>query len=129
MKTQPLSFIEKAGYSCGDAAANFVFMTMVLFQLNFYTDVFGLSANTAAAILLWPRLWDAIFDPVMGVLADRTETRWGKFRIFGFELRGTEPAGRGSPAAAPDRMGRSDRRLVYATGCRRSRRHTVGSRS
>ncbi len=77
---QPLSFIEKAGYSCGDAAANLVFMSMILFQLNFYTDVFGLSANTAAAILLWPRLWDAIFDPVMGVLADRTNTRWGKFR-------------------------------------------------
>ncbi|MES2583020.1 MAG: MFS transporter [Pseudomonadota bacterium] len=77
---QPLSFIEKAGYSAGDAAANLVFMTMVLFQLNFYTDVFGLSASTAAAILLWPRLWDAVFDPIMGVLADRTETRWGKFR-------------------------------------------------
>ncbi|KQV86029.1 MFS transporter [Pelomonas sp. Root1237] len=77
---QPLSFMEKAGYSCGDAAANLVFMSMILFQLNFYTDVFGLSASTAAAILLWPRLWDAIFDPVMGVLADRTETRWGKFR-------------------------------------------------
>ena len=78
--TQKLSFIEKAGYSAGDAAANLVFMTMVLFQLNFYTDVFGLSASAAAAILLWPRLWDAMFDPIMGVLADRTETRWGKFR-------------------------------------------------
>ncbi len=78
--TQPLSFLEKAGYSAGDAAANLVFMSMVLFQLNFYTDVFGLSANTAAAILLWPRLWDAVFDPVMGVLADRTRTRWGRFR-------------------------------------------------
>jgi Na+/melibiose symporter-like transporter len=77
---QKLSFLEKAGYSAGDAAANFVFMTMVLFQLNFYTDVFGLSASAAAAILLWPRLWDAAFDPIMGVLADRTETRWGKFR-------------------------------------------------
>lgn len=77
---QPLSFLEKAGYSAGDAAANFVFMSMVLFQLNFYTDAFGLSASTAAAILLWPRLWDAVFDPVMGVLADRTNTRWGKFR-------------------------------------------------
>ncbi len=75
-----LTFLEKAGYSAGDAAANFVFMTMVLFQLNFYTDSFGLSANAAAAILLWPRLWDAFFDPVMGVLADRTNTRWGKFR-------------------------------------------------
>ncbi len=78
--SQKLSFVEKAGYSAGDAAANFVFMTMVLFQLNFYTDVFGLSASAAAAILLWPRLWDAFFDPVMGVLADRTNTRWGKFR-------------------------------------------------
>ena len=80
--TQKLTFIEKAGYSAADAAANFVFMTMILFQTNFYTDVdgFGFSASVAAAILLWPRLWDAFFDPVMGVLADRTQTRWGKFR-------------------------------------------------
>jgi len=77
---QSLSFIEKLGYSGGDAAANFVFMTMVLFQTNFYTDTFGLSAGAAAGILLWPRLWDAVFDPIMGILADRTNTRWGKFR-------------------------------------------------
>ena len=75
-----LTLFEKAGYGAGDAAANFVFMSMILYQLNFYTDVFGLSAGAAAAILLWPRLWDAVFDPVMGVLADRTNTRWGKFR-------------------------------------------------
>jgi glycoside/pentoside/hexuronide:cation symporter, GPH family len=75
-----LSFIEKAGYSAGDAAANFVFLTMVLFQSAFYANDYGLSAETAAALLLWPRLWDAIFDPIMGVLADRTNTRWGKFR-------------------------------------------------
>ena len=77
---QKLSFFEKAGYSCGDAAANFVFMTMILFQTNFYTDVFGLTASAAAAILLWPRLWDAVADPIVGILADRTNTRWGKFR-------------------------------------------------
>jgi GPH family glycoside/pentoside/hexuronide:cation symporter len=77
---QKLSFVEKAGYSCADSAANFVFMTMILFQTNFYTDVFGLSAGVAAAILLWPRLWDAIADPIVGILADRTNTRWGKFR-------------------------------------------------
>lgn len=77
---QKLSLTEKAGYSAADAAANFVFMSMILFQLNFYTDVFGLTAGAAAAILLWPRFWDAIFDPVMGVLADRTRTRWGRFR-------------------------------------------------
>ncbi len=77
---QKLTFVEKAGFSAGDAAANFVFMSMVLFQTSFYTDVMGLSAGAAAAILLWPRLWDAAFDPVMGVIADRTNTRWGKFR-------------------------------------------------
>jgi glycoside/pentoside/hexuronide:cation symporter, GPH family len=80
MNPQKLPFIEKAGYSAADAAANFVFMSMILFQLNFYTDVMGLTASAAAAILLWPRLWDAFFDPVMGVLADRTRTRWGRFR-------------------------------------------------
>src|SRR5512138_1570446 len=78
--TPKLTFSEKAGYSAGDSAANFVFMTMVLFQLNFYTDVFGLTATAAAAILLWPRLWDAVADPIVGILADRTNTRWGKFR-------------------------------------------------
>jgi GPH family glycoside/pentoside/hexuronide:cation symporter len=77
---QKLSFFEKAGYSAADAAANFVFMTMILFQLNFYTDIFGLTAGAAAAILLWPRLWDAVADPIVGILADRTNTRWGKFR-------------------------------------------------
>lgn len=79
-KSQKLSVIEKAGYSAADAAANFVFMTMILFQGNFYTDVFGLTAGAAAAILIVARLWDAFFDPIMGLLADRTNTRWGKFR-------------------------------------------------
>ncbi len=77
---QKLSFIEKAGYSLGDAAANFVFMTMILFQLNFYTDTLGITAAAAGSMLLVGRLWDAFFDPMMGVLADRTNTRWGKFR-------------------------------------------------
>src|SRR3954470_4103645 len=78
--TQRLSFIEKAGYSLGDAAANFVFMTMILFQLNFYTDTMGIAAASAGSMLLIGRLWDAFFDPMMGALADRTNTRWGKFR-------------------------------------------------
>ena len=77
---QKLSFAEKAGYSAADAAANFVFMTMILFQTNFYTDVFGITAGAAAAILMIARLWDAFADPIVGVLADRTNTRWGKFR-------------------------------------------------
>jgi glycoside/pentoside/hexuronide:cation symporter, GPH family len=77
---QKLSFLEKVGYSGGDAAANFVFMSMILFQANFYTDVFGLTAGLAGTIILVARLWDAFFDPLMGVLADRTQTRWGRFR-------------------------------------------------
>ena len=75
-----LTFVEKAGYSLGDAAANFVFMTMILFQLNFYTDTLGITAAAAGTMLLVGRLWDAFFDPMMGVMADRTNTRWGKFR-------------------------------------------------
>jgi Na+/melibiose symporter-like transporter len=75
-----IPLVEKLGYSAADAGANFVFMTMILFQLNFYTDTVGLTAGAAAAILFWPRIWDAIFDPIMGLLADRTNTRWGKFR-------------------------------------------------
>jgi glycoside/pentoside/hexuronide:cation symporter, GPH family len=78
--TEKLSFAEKAGYSLGDGAANFVFQTMILFQLSFYTDTMGVAAGAAGSLLLAGRLWDAFFDPMMGVLADRTKTRWGKFR-------------------------------------------------
>jgi sugar (glycoside-pentoside-hexuronide) transporter len=75
-----LSFREKAGYALGDAAANFVFQTMLIFQLSFYTDTFGLSAAAAGTLFLVVRAWDAFFDPLVGVIADRTHSRWGKFR-------------------------------------------------
>lgn len=75
-----LSLTEKAGYGAADAAANFVFMTMILFQTNYYTEVFGISAEAAAVILLVGRVWDAVVDPVVGAVADRTNTRWGQFR-------------------------------------------------
>jgi GPH family glycoside/pentoside/hexuronide:cation symporter len=75
-----LSVREKIGYGFGDAAANFVFQTMLIFQLGFYTDVFGITAGAAGTLLLVGRFWDALFDPFMGVVADRTNTRWGKFR-------------------------------------------------
>ena len=80
MMSQRLPVAEKIGYSLGDAAANFVFMTMILFQANFYTDVMGIKATTAGLIILVARLWNAFFDPLMGVMADRTRSRWGRFR-------------------------------------------------
>lgn len=90
MNTQPerLSLKEKIGYSLGDTASNLYFQTFILFLLYFYTDVFGLSAAAAGTMFLITRIWDAINDPIMGMIADRTETRWGKFRpyIIGFAL-------------------------------------------
>jgi GPH family glycoside/pentoside/hexuronide:cation symporter len=78
--TQKLPVLEKIGYSLGDAGANFVFKTMIMFQLFFYTNTMGILAWQAGTLLLVGRLWDAFFDPMMGILADRTKTRWGKFR-------------------------------------------------
>src|SRR6476661_1739317 len=75
-----ISVTEKIGYSLGDAAANFIFQTMLVFQLAFYTDTFGITAGAAGTLFLVVRFWDAIFDPMMGIVADRTITRWGKFR-------------------------------------------------
>jgi Na+/melibiose symporter-like transporter len=53
---------------------------MIIFQLAFYTDTFGITAAAAGTLFLVVRVFDAAFDPLMGVVADRTNTRWGKFR-------------------------------------------------
>jgi GPH family glycoside/pentoside/hexuronide:cation symporter len=78
--TAKLSVVEKSGYGLGDTAANFIFQTMLVFQTFYYTNVFGISPAEAGTLLLVARVWDAVFDPLMGVIADRTKTRWGKFR-------------------------------------------------
>ncbi len=78
--TEKLSFKEKLGYSLGDMAANFVFQALLALQLFYYTDTFGLSAAQAGTLFLVVGLLAAAFNPVMGVIADRTSTRWGKFR-------------------------------------------------
>jgi Na+/melibiose symporter-like transporter len=78
--TARLSVGEKVGYALGDLAAGFVFQTMVMLQLAFYTDTFGITAAAAGTLFLAVRVFDAAFDPFMGVVADRTKTRWGKFR-------------------------------------------------
>lgn len=77
---QRLSFREKAGYALGDAATNFFFQSMIYYQNSFYTDVFGLTASAVGWMFFAVRWWDAIFDPIIGTLSDRTNTRWGKFR-------------------------------------------------
>lgn len=77
---QKLPVVEKVGYAMGDTSANLIFQTMVILQLAFYTDTFGITAAAAGTMLLVVRFWDAIFDPIMGVVADKTNTRWGKFR-------------------------------------------------
>lgn len=77
-----LSIKEKIGYSLGDAASNIYFQTFVVFLPIFYTDVFGLSAAAMGTMLLVTRIFDAVNDPIMGMIADRTTTRWGKFRPY-----------------------------------------------
>jgi sugar (glycoside-pentoside-hexuronide) transporter len=77
---QTLTFGEKVGYSLGDLAANFIFQAMLALQLDFYTHTFGLSAAQAGTLFLVVGLGVACLNPVMGMIADRTSTRWGKFR-------------------------------------------------
>jgi GPH family glycoside/pentoside/hexuronide:cation symporter len=77
---EKISMREKVGFSLGDSAANFIFQTMMLLQLSFYTDSFGISAAAAGLLFLVARLFGAVFDPIMGAISDRTVTRWGKFR-------------------------------------------------
>lgn len=75
-----VSFREKVGYSLGDVAANLVFQMMMIFQLKFYTDIFGLDGAVAGSVLLIARIVDAFVDPAVGIITDRTQTRWGKYR-------------------------------------------------
>jgi len=77
---QKLSFGEKFGYALGDMAANFVFQAMLALQLDFYTHTFGLTGAQAGTLFLVVGLGVAFFNPVMGVIADRTSSKWGKFR-------------------------------------------------
>ncbi len=91
MDTPKLSFWEKTGYAFGDAASNLFWMTFIYFQGKFYTDVFFFTPDAElersllkklAALLLITRFADMGFDLFMGVLGDRTKTRWGKFRPY-----------------------------------------------
>lgn len=80
--TERLKFTEKLGYGLGDTASNFYFQVFNIFLLYYYTDIFGLSAAAVGTMFIVTKIVDAASDPIMGLIADRTETRWGKFRPY-----------------------------------------------
>lgn len=103
---------EKIGYSFGDMASNLYFQTFVLFLPIFYTDVFGIPAAAMGTMLLLTRVWDAVNDPIMGMVADRTQTRWGKFRPYLLGLAAPLGIAGVLTFTVPDLDGTS--KLVYA---------------
>ncbi|MEJ5362516.1 MAG: MFS transporter [Spirochaetota bacterium] len=77
-----LSIKTKFGYGLGDLGANMVFQSVVLFLMFYLTDVFLISASIAGTIFLIAKIWDAVSDPMMGYISDRTKTRWGQKRPY-----------------------------------------------
>lgn len=77
MKSEILSVKEKIGYGMGDAASHIIFDNVMLYMMFFYTDIFGIPAGFVGTMFLLARALDAISDPCMGLLADRTRSRWG----------------------------------------------------
>ncbi|MBX2812945.1 MAG: glycoside-pentoside-hexuronide (GPH):cation symporter [Myxococcales bacterium] len=75
-----LSVAEKIGYSLGDLSANLIFQTLMTFLAFYYTDVYQLSPRVASTIIFTGGITGACFNPIMGIIADRTHTRWGQFR-------------------------------------------------
>ncbi|HBZ9864531.1 TPA: MFS transporter [Salmonella enterica subsp. houtenae] len=77
---QTLSVREKIGYGLGDAGGTVISCLIMNFLTFFYTDVFGLTPALVGTLFIALRVFDAISDPVMGIIADRTQSRWGRFR-------------------------------------------------
>lgn len=73
-------FISKVAYGMGDVGCNFSWMFVGNFLMIFYTDVFGISMGAVATLMLLSRFWDAINDPIIGSLCDKTHSRWGRYR-------------------------------------------------
>lgn len=78
--SQKLSIVEKIGYSLGDLAANLIFQTLMAFLAFFYTEIYKIPPGKASLIILIGGFVGAFFNIIMGAIADRTNTRWGKFR-------------------------------------------------
>jgi glycoside/pentoside/hexuronide:cation symporter, GPH family len=77
-----LPIAQRLGYGIGDFGFNLFFTTASLYLLFYYTDVLGLSPATAGWVFAVALIWDALFDPVMGYIANRTRTRWGRYRPY-----------------------------------------------
>ncbi|HWO94990.1 MAG TPA: MFS transporter [Bacillus sp. (in: firmicutes)] len=77
-----VSMVEKVGYASGDLACNLIYATVSTYLLFFYTDVFGLSAAAAGTMFLVVRIVDALADPFIGTIVDRTNSRFGRFRPY-----------------------------------------------
>lgn len=82
MTTQKASIREKIGYGFGDAASSMYWKIFSIYLAIFYTDVFGIPAAVAGTMFLLTRIWDTANDPIMGIIGDRTVSRWGKFRPY-----------------------------------------------
>ncbi|MBF1958779.1 MFS transporter, partial [Klebsiella pneumoniae] len=80
MNNNKLSVKEKIGYGMGDAGCNIIFGAIMLFVNYFYTDIFGLAPALVGVLLLSVRVIDAVTDPIMGAIADRTRSKYGRFR-------------------------------------------------
>jgi len=77
-----ISLKEKIGYGLGDAASSMFWKIFSMYLLFFYTDVFGLAPAVVGTMFLITRIWDSCFDPIVGIIADRTKSKWGKFRPY-----------------------------------------------
>ncbi len=82
MSTVKISLKEKIGYGFGDAASSMFWKIFGMYSLFFYTDVFGITAAAAGTMFLVARLWDSFFDVFVGIISDRTKSRWGKYRPY-----------------------------------------------
>src|SRR5678810_300592 len=112
MAEQKLTLKEKFAYGLGDMASNIVYQAVINVLMYFYTDVYGIAAAAAGTLMIAVRFFDAIIDPVMGAIADRTRTKWGRYRPW--LLWSAIPYGLFAVTAFITRGGGPGTKLLYA---------------